>query len=142
VRNLVITPTSNRQDLMPGDPFQIESLPDAFLHSAALAVARPLLSWVLRLRTYRSIYEQISAGPFDTRFETRALAALDIRPIFASGDAASTPIRGPLVIASNHPHGALDGLALASVLRDIRPDIRILTNHLLSRIPELADVCF
>ena len=57
-------------------------------------------------------------------------------------DAAAIPSRGPLVIASNHPHGALDGLALASVLRAVRPDIRILTNHLLSRIPELADVCF
>ncbi len=48
----------------------------------------------------------------------------------------------PLIVASNHPHGALDGLVLASILLRHRSDVRILTNHLLARIPELADLCF
>jgi putative hemolysin len=126
---------------MPGDPFQIGSLPNAPLLSAALSAARPLLSWLLGLHTYRLLYQQMQGAP-DKPFEIRALEALDIRPICSPGDIASIPTGGPLVVVANHPHGALDGLALASVLRHARPDVRILTNHVLSRIPELAALCF
>lgn len=126
---------------MPGDPFQIESPPKAPMRRAALVAARPLLSWLLGLRRYRLLYEQTQAAS-DKPFETRALEALEIRLTCSPDDVASIPTRGPLVIAANHPHGALDGLALASVLRGVRPDVRILANRLLSRIPELADLCF
>src|SRR5205814_9814130 len=64
------------------------------------------------------------------------------RPTTSHAAGASVPSTGPLVIAANHPHGALDGLVLASVVRRVRADVRILTNHLLSCIPELADLCF
>jgi hypothetical protein len=40
---------------MPGDPFQIDVLPDAPLARAAFIVARPLLEWLLALGTYRSL---------------------------------------------------------------------------------------
>ena len=75
-------------------------------------------------------------------FDVRALDALDIRPDCSPADVASIPKHGPLVIAANHPHGVVDGLLLASVIRRARPDVRIMANHLLSRIPELADLCF
>jgi putative hemolysin len=126
---------------MPGDPFQIDGLPRAPLRRAALAAARPFLSWLLQLRTYRALYVQAQAAPKKS-FERRALETLDIHPILPPGDFGLIPDRGPLVIAANHPHGALDGLLLASVLGAARPDVRILANHLLSRIPELAELCF
>ena len=125
---------------MPGDPFQID-LPDTPLRRAALAAARPFLSWLLELRTYRTLYAQVQAAPHMS-FERRALETLDIHPIVSPGDFALIPDRGPLVIAANHPHGALDGLLPASVVRQARPDVRLLANHLLARIPELADSCF
>jgi putative hemolysin len=126
---------------MPGDPFQIDGLPSTPLRRAALATARPFLSWLLQLHTYRALYVQAQAAPKKS-FERRALETLDIHPILSPRDFGLIPHGGPLVIAANHPHGALDGLLLASVLRDARPDVRILANHLLSRIPELAELCF
>ena len=126
---------------MPGDPFQIDGLPSTPLRRAALVAARPFLSWLLQLRTYRALYVQAQAAP-KKAFERRALETLDIHPILSPRDFRLIPDRGPLVIAANHPHGALDGLLLAAVLRDARPDVRILANHLLSRIPELAELCF
>jgi len=98
---------------MPGDPFHIDTLPNAPLRRAALVAARPLLSWLLRLPTYRALYAhaQMAGG---ASFEARALAALDIQPVCSSAEIESIPARGPVVIASNHPHGALDGLLLAS----------------------------
>src|SRR5262245_47932724 len=106
---------------MSGDPFQIDDLPAAPLRRAALAAARPLLSALLQLEAYRALYQQTLSAPDDKPFESRALDALDIQPICGPADVASIPTRGPLVMASNHPHGVLDGLLLACVLRSARP---------------------
>jgi putative hemolysin len=125
---------------MPGDPFQIDS-PPTTPHRAAIAAARPLLSWLLGLRTYRALYERTQSNR-DARFECRALKALDVEPRISDTELNVIPVRGPLLVASNHPHGALDGLLLASIVGRKRSDVRVLTNHLLSRIPELAELCF
>jgi putative hemolysin len=54
-----------------------------------------------------------------------------------SADLSRIPATGPLLVVSNHPHGALDGLALASLLRRVRSDVKLLGNQLLCRIPEM-----
>src|SRR5712691_5820789 len=100
---------------MPGDPFDIDGLFTTPLGRVATAAARPLLSWLLGLRTYRMLYEQTQSN-LSEPFERRALKALDIRPRISEADAALIPNRGPVLIASNHPHGALDGLLLASIV--------------------------
>lgn len=110
--------------------------------SPFLIEGAPLLSWLFGLRTYRRLYERARALPLSTPFEIRALTALGVDIQCSDEELAVVPSTGALVIASNHPHGLLDGLALAAAVRRVRPDVRILTNHLLSRIPELADVCF
>ena len=128
---------------MPDDPFQIARRPHALLrHRVTCAAARPLLSWLLQLPTYRALLKQTQLTPRDRSFEIRALDALDISPTCAPADVALIPKHGPVVIAANHPRGAADGLVLASLVRRTRPDVRILANHLLSRIPELAALCF
>ena len=125
---------------MAGDPFQIDTLPAA-PHRAAIVAARPLLSWLLGLRTYRALYERTQSDR-DAPFECRALKALDIEPRISDTELDVIPARGPLLVASNHPHGALDGLLLASIVGRKRSDVRVLTNHLLSRIPDLSELCF
>jgi putative hemolysin len=50
------------------------------------------------------------------------------------------PASGPAIVVANHPFGAIEGVVLAHALRRIRPDVRILANHLLQRIPELAEL--
>ena len=125
---------------MPGDPFQIDS-PPTTPYRAAIAAARPLLSWLLGLRTYRALYERTQSSR-DVPFECRALKALDVETRISDLELGVVPVRGPLLVASNHPHGALDGLLLASIVGRKRSDVRVLTNHLLSRIPDLSELCF
>lgn len=50
------------------------------------------------------------------------------------------PRTGPLLIVANHPLGGLEGVAIAKVIAELRPDLQVLTNQLLRRIPELADL--
>lgn len=47
------------------------------------------------------------------------------------------PRKGPFVMVSNHPHGALDGLLLMVLVARIRPDVKFLGNFLLTKIDTL-----
>ncbi len=49
------------------------------------------------------------------------------------------PSEGPLLVVANHPLGGLEGVAITRLLMAQRPDIKVLTNELLTRIPELSD---
>lgn len=50
------------------------------------------------------------------------------------------PKTGPVLIVANHPLGGLEGMAIAKVIAEHRPDLRVLTNQLLRRIPELSEM--
>lgn len=47
------------------------------------------------------------------------------------------PRKGPFVMVSNHPHGALDGLLLMVLVARVRPDVKFLGNFLLTKIDTL-----
>lgn len=51
----------------------------------------------------------------------------------------AVPKEGPLVIIANHPLGGLEGIAMTEKLLKLRPDLKVLTNEILARIPELSD---
>jgi putative hemolysin len=124
---------------MPVDnlPFDLPSSP----RSRAAHVARPLLSSVARFSRLLTLYCDTHQGPADT-FGDRVLDALGIAIAADQSVLDTIPASGPLVVAANHPHGALDGLALAALLRRVRPDVRVLANYLLSIVPELHASCF
>jgi putative hemolysin len=126
---------------MSQDPFEIPTPSNPILTRAALAAARPFLSGLLGLNTCREIYRE-AQRPSGEPFVTRALRALRIEPACTGEDLTHIPGAGGVIIAANHPHGAADGLVLASLVHRVRPDVRMLTNYVLSRIPELRDRCF
>jgi len=125
---------------MPGDPFVLETPPSTPVGRAAFTAARPFLAWVLQTGALADVYR--TATSLAGRFEDQALRALEIDPQCHPADLARVPRTGPLVVAANHPHGALDGLVLASLFARVRPDVRLIANHLLARIPELRESCF
>lgn len=49
------------------------------------------------------------------------------------------PENGPTIVVANHPFGGIEGVALTRALLAVRPDTKVLTNQLLSLIPELQD---
>jgi putative hemolysin len=124
----------------PGDPFALRIAPQTFLARAAIAAARPALSRVLKLSDLRALYQRSQTAPGES-FEARALHALDVRIQVRSINTA-IPARGPLIVAANHPTGALDGLVLAEVLLQVRSDVRLVANYLLHCLPELRERCF
>lgn len=49
------------------------------------------------------------------------------------------PKSGPVVIASNHPFGGIEGVILARVISEVRPDLKVLANKGLGIFPELKE---
>lgn len=50
------------------------------------------------------------------------------------------PRKGPLVAVCNHPFGVLEGLLLVNILKEVRSDIKIMANFMLSMVPEMNDM--
>jgi putative hemolysin len=125
---------------MPVDPFSFDP-PSSPPGRAIANVARSLLFRLAALEQLRTAYASLPPGTDDT-FPKRVLTALGIETAFNSAEIDLIPRQGPLVIAANHPRGALDGLVLAALAQQVRTDVRLVANRVLSRIPELRSTCF
>lgn len=110
---------------------QIETKPDPFFSLAESLLFTPALKKIYgnaRRRNEKSFLEAL-------------LAEMRVRIEVTTEDLSKIPATGPVLVVSNHPFGILDGVALAATLQRIRPDAKILANHLLQRIPELEPNC-
>ncbi|MFO1030969.1 MAG: GNAT family N-acyltransferase [Planctomycetota bacterium] len=56
------------------------------------------------------------------------------------GDLERVPQQGPVLVAAEHPTGAMEGVVLLSLLLRRRPDVKVLGNRWLARLPALADL--
>lgn len=56
------------------------------------------------------------------------------------GVVSDIPAKGPVVIVANHPLGGLEGMILAQHFLQYRPDLKVVTNKLLLRFPEFAQL--
>ncbi len=126
---------------MPADFLDASRLASSATNRAVLATARPILASLLGLSALQDLYRRLPAAAPEM-FADLALHALRITIVNDGSEGSRIPARGPVIVAANHPHGALDGLALLSIVRRARPDVRLLANHWLAAIPELASLCF
>jgi putative hemolysin len=96
---------------------------------------------VLGLDRLAQIYDRRPAGCTPHEFLQYTLEALGVSlDLVNASNLEEIPRTGPVLIVANHPLGGLEGVAIAKVIGDIRPDLKVLTNELLRRIPELADI--
>lgn len=87
------------------------------------------------------IYSHISEF-YGIDFAHRLIEHLNIKCNVNGRELEYIPKEGPLIIVSNHPYGAIDGIIMLDIIGRIRPDIKILTNFLLSYIPNLEESFF
>ena len=106
----------------------------AGLFAAPMLAAADRLTGLKRLD---GMYQRTRRQTGEGDFLDRALATLGVHLELDAQRLQQVPDSGPLLIVSNHPFGGVEGMALAQALRRRRPDLRILANHLLGRVPEL-----
>ena len=61
---------------------------------------------------------------------------MNVRPRVSASDLTLVPKDGPVVAVANHPFGLIKGAILGSVLATVRPDVKVMANHLLTALPE------
>ncbi|MGE4579161.1 MAG: lysophospholipid acyltransferase family protein [Desulfuromonadales bacterium] len=123
---------------------QSNSLPSVFRlrhrtdQSQMISVGVPLFDRLLGLERCQALYDKLESHP-DGNFLPRVLQALNVTGSLRPGDRDKIPGQGPLVVVANHPFGAIEGILLAHLIRQVRPDVKILGNYLLNRIPQMRD---
>src|SRR5215813_10060625 len=94
---------------------------------------------LLHLRELDDFYARVAGTDSDVPFVEKILAELDLQYEIGDRDLIHIPRTGPLVIVANHPLGMADGILLASIVRAVRPDFKMLANIALNRVHELSD---
>ncbi len=103
------------------------------------AATHSLLARAVGLTPMGRAYARAAAADPATDFSARALAVLGIDVDVAPNALANLPRSGPVIVVANHPSGALDGLALLTLIRRVRTDVRLLGNRWLLCVPELRE---
>lgn len=103
------------------------------------AAANSLLARAVGLTPIGRAYVRAAAGDPAVDFSTRALRVLGIDVVVSPDALDRVPRTAPVIVVANHPFGALDGLVLLTLMRRVRPDMRLLANRWLGRLPELRD---
>ena len=104
-------------------------------------VPESLIEWLLGLRALEKRYLSADGGQYPGKdFLKLVLNTFKINHRISGGSLKSIPKSGPAVIVANHPFGGIEGVALADLLLSVRNDVKVLTNEMLCRIPDLRDI--
>ena len=98
------------------------------------------LERVLHFDELNALYRQIHLLQDNRNFHEKLLEVLRVHYEVSPEDLTRIPVEGPVVVTSNHPFGAIEGIILVTVLRSVRPDVKVMANFLLGSIPELRDL--
>ncbi len=97
---------------------------------------------LLGLHTLKRVYRQLLLSPRPGHFPQQVLLHFHTRCYYSANDFKRIPASGASIIVANHPYGAIEGLAILELIRRKRPDVKVLANALLERIPELREDMF
>ncbi|MEY3399166.1 MAG: hypothetical protein RL220_1760, partial [Bacteroidota bacterium] len=92
-----------------------------------------LLSRVTRIDNLNELYDDLCRVEKE-RFIDQLFINLDLDFEFDQSQLDHIPKSGPFIVVSNHPFGALDGLALINAITRVRPDFKMMANFLLQNV--------
>jgi putative hemolysin len=104
------------------------------------SIARPLLRAIGRWSKFDALQAHVEANGHlcDFDFVRASLDFLQARYLADPAEIRRIPRSGRLLIVANHPSGATDALALLDLVGQVRRDVRIVANDLLSAVAPMA----
>ena len=117
--------------------FSIVPTPARKEHQKILSIVSGPIEHLLGLRQCNAMYEQVKSQSDSHLFMRDVLCRMQVRPLVKPEDLENIPKKGPAVVVGNHPFGGIEGILMAELLLSCRPDVKIMANALLNRIPQL-----
>jgi putative hemolysin len=116
--------------------FQIEELLEAkypTLASRPDIITRPMIAFLKKLLREDEVNAFLaqSRGLEGNEFIDRILEHFNFSYTAVGREIENIPAEGRVVIVANHPLGLLDGVALMKLVREVRPDVRMVANDVL-----------
>ena len=105
----------------------------------ALKFVEPVLNRVTGMTKIRKIYETKLQGKREDEFIDGVINELNVSFDLQDKELGRIPAEGPVIVVANHPFGAHDAILLASLLRKVRSDYKIMANGFFSAIDEMQD---
>jgi putative hemolysin len=97
------------------------------------------LMLLLRFDKLNRVYKQIGDKK-GLDFIDELLDILDINFLHDVDELQKrVPEKGAAIVVSNHPFGGLEGILLIKMLNQVRPDVKIISTHLLQKIDPISD---
>ena len=119
---------------MHSSPFQLP-------RTTPFGAIESVVEWGLGLKTLERLYiNHMGGAKTGSEFLPLVLRAFQVDYKISAGTIDAIPKSGPSVVVANHPFGGIEGVALSRLLLTHRPDVKVLTNEVLCKIPELQDI--
>lgn len=99
-----------------------------------------LISWLKKKLHEEEINAAMTRHEFEYGLDYNKAAVEEFGVRVEAVHPEYVPAHGGVIIASNHPLGGLDGIALIKSVGEIRPDVRFLVNDILRNLKNYADV--
>ena len=105
-------------------------------------LAKPLVKF-LRIMFREKLFKQFQLDyphleGFD--FVEQVLDYFDFRYRVRDHERQRIPASGRIIIVANHPIGSLDGLALLKLIREARPDVKVIANDVLATLKPISNL--
>lgn len=124
----------------PETPFRLAGTLNAIPSRTLSRPVEALLERIFALKKLDKLYSSLAPSRDEQAFLQQLFETFNINYQVAEEELARIPKTGPLVIVANHPFGAIEGIIMAAMLRQVRPDVKIMANFVLKRIPEVRDL--
>jgi putative hemolysin len=128
-----------KQNNKPFNPFRLDDLLFTSLPRPLKSHLLALTERVLGLNWLARGYEDLPPSDSAQEFAKKTLDYMNVEPSVVDGSLSNIPAEGPVVVVANHPFGGIEGVIMTQLIKKVRPDVRIMANRMLKRIPELSD---
>jgi putative hemolysin len=101
-----------------------------------LKETNPIVGWLSKMTKIEEVnkmyHDLFSYQGFD--FIEALMKRLNISIQLNQRGLDGIPKEGPCVVICNHPFGAMDGVSILHILKEVRPDVKVMANFLLKEI--------
>lgn len=105
------------------------------------SMASRFVSYITQLRRLNKLYDKAYDESADV-FLDKLMDSLGVSLSIDDEDLNKIPKDGAFITVSNHPYGGLDEIILLKLLKDVRPDYKVISNHIMQNIAPLKDSFF